>query len=234
MGGPSNNPQDACQDQLDRIATYREMQRSVPGLDGMYRLVSALIASRAQTGSRVLIAGAGGGREIGVLGTRACTLDITAVDPCDQNLCHAECVAHKFGVAERITFFKGTVDDLPSCAAFDIATSLLVMHHLRDDGEKLNFLRALQARLAAGSMLIYADICFNRVEEFESQISAYLGHAKRVGVAKRVTDLELEAIPNLPIISAVRTRTLLAESGFAEPREIFRSLWYRCWSCIRS
>ena len=73
-----------------RADTYRELLRAVPGLDGMYRLVASLIADHAENGGRLLIVGAGGGREIATLGALAKGLEITALDPSDDNLKEAE------------------------------------------------------------------------------------------------------------------------------------------------
>ncbi|HEY9038761.1 MAG TPA: class I SAM-dependent methyltransferase [Roseovarius sp.] len=218
----------------DRIAMYREMKRALPGLDGMYRLVAALIATRATDNARLLIAGAGGGREIEALGASALAMDITAIDPSEENLNSAKRVADGIGVSHRITFCSGTIDDLPSRPPFDAATSLLVMHHLRDDGAKLAYLTALKDRLTGGGMLIHADVFFDGLEEFESLIPAYLAHADLVGANYHAARLELEAIPRLPIVSEDRTRALFSAAGFSEPREVFRTLWYRCWTSSRT
>ena len=43
----------------DRQAMYQEMQRAIPGLDAMYRLVHALIASHDNEAPHVLVVGAG-------------------------------------------------------------------------------------------------------------------------------------------------------------------------------
>ncbi|ASM75460.1 demethylrebeccamycin-D-glucose O-methyltransferase (plasmid) [Pseudosulfitobacter pseudonitzschiae] len=224
----------ATDHQIDRIAMYREMQRAIPGLDGMYRLVSALIASLAGKGARLLIAGAGGGREIAALGANAQAFEITAIDPSGDNLETAKQVAEQVGMSGRITFFRGTASDLPSRPCFDIATSLLVMHHLRDDGTKLAYLTALADRLTPGGTLIHADACLGGTGEFEMLIPAYLAHADLVGANPHATRLELEAIPRMPVVPETRMRALFAQAGFGEPREVFRSLWYRCWVSTRT
>ena len=93
----------------------------------MYRLVSALMATDASENTRLLIAGAGGGREIGALGADAAAMDITAVDPSDENLKSAKQVAENVGASDRITFFSGGIDDLSSELPYDVATSRLVL-----------------------------------------------------------------------------------------------------------
>lgn len=62
----------------DRQTMYKEMQRAIPGLDAMYRLVHAVIASHSSEAPHVLVVGAGGGREINELVNSGAVGTITA------------------------------------------------------------------------------------------------------------------------------------------------------------
>jgi tRNA (cmo5U34)-methyltransferase len=214
---------------LDRRAMYQEMQRAIPGLDAMYRLAHALIASHGENAPHVLVVGAGGGREVAEFRNSDVIGGITAIDPSASNLEMARSVAGGSGASPEVDFIVGTVDDLPDGVTFDIVTSLLVMHHLPDDGAKLEYLKGLRNRLAPGGQLIHADVCFDESAEFYNQIPAFLAHANIRGVSAEATRLELDAIPKLPVVSGNRTRALFAEAGLTEPQEVFRTLWYRCW-----
>jgi len=207
----------------DRQAMYKEMQRAIPGLDAMYRLVHALIASHDNEVPHVLVVGAGGGREIEELRNSSAVGSITAIDPSARNLETAR------GASPQVRFIVGTADDLPDAERFDIVTSLLVMHHLPDDSNKLAFLKGLRERLAPGGQLIHADVCFCESAEFHNQVPAFLAHADIFGISAEAVRLELDAIPNLAVVSGDRTQVLFSEAGLSEPREVFRTLWYRCW-----
>ncbi|MDU9006908.1 class I SAM-dependent methyltransferase [Sedimentitalea todarodis] len=211
---------------IDRLAMYREIQRAVPGLDTIYRLALSLVADQPSANPRVLIVGAGGGREIETFATEAPRATITAVDPSAENLAMARRVV---GPGTSVQFVEGLVEDLLPDENFDVATSLLVMHHIADDGAKLAYLRAIRARLAAGGLLIHADICHDVPEEFERLVPIYKAHARHVGATADATQLELQAIPTLPLVTSNRIHELLEQAGFAAPTEVFRSLWYRCW-----
>lgn len=213
----------------DRQAMYRELQRAVPGLDAMYRLVHALIASHGVAEPQVLVAGAGGGREIEELRTEGAIAGITAVDPSLSNLETARAVAGTSGGSPEISFFSGTVDDLPEGEFFDIVTSLLVMHHLPDDMSKEIYLVGLRNRLAPGGLLIHADVCLDARRDLDRLRRAFEAHADIFGVSADAVRLELDAISTLPVISGDRTRTLFAKAGLASPQEVFRTLWYCCW-----
>ncbi|MCB1348173.1 MAG: class I SAM-dependent methyltransferase [Maritimibacter sp.] len=224
------NPNDAV---AARAKAYRDMLRAIPGLDGMYRLAAALVADPAPPTRRLLIVGAGGGREIEALGAHATVLDITALDPSTDNLRGAEQVAREIGVNDRIRFVTGTLDALPPGPAFDAATSLLVMQHLADDGAKLAYLQALRDRLRPGATLIHADVSVDGPKEFARLVPAYLAHARRAAIPDDVARIDLNKIPDMPVISPQRTSALFVEAGLAPPREVFRSLWYRCWVSTR-
>jgi tRNA (cmo5U34)-methyltransferase len=213
----------------DWRAMYREMQRAIPGLDAMYRLVHALIASHGDKAPHVLVVGAGGGREMEELRNSDTIGGITAIDPSARNLETVQAVDGASGASPHVRIVVGTVDDLPDGETFDIVTSLLVMHHLPDDGSKLTYLRGLRNRLAPGGRLIHADVCFDESEEFGELIPAFRAYADIFGVSADAVRLELDAIPSLPVVSVDRTHTLFSEGGLTKPHEVFRTLWYRCW-----
>lgn len=209
----------------ERLAMYRELHRSVPGLDAMYRLACAVIANHEGTPPRVLIVGAGGGREIEALRKGAVAARITAIDPSVRNLDMARWAAG----SDDIDFVLGTAEDLPSGETFDVVTSFLVMHHLPDDGAKLAFLRGLRDRLAPGSRFIHGDAWFDGSASFDRMVPLYRAYADLMGTSAEAVDLELEAIRRLPVASGPRMRALFAEAGLTPPIELLRSLWYRCW-----
>lgn len=213
-------------DCFDRLAMYRALQRTVPGLDTIYRLTEMVIAGHRGAKHRVLVVGAGGGREIETIHAGVPTASVTAVDPSADNLALAKHVA---GYAKNIRFVEGRVEDLSEEEAFDVVTSLLVMHQLPDDGAKLAYLCAIRDSLAVGGVLIHADICFDYASEFERLVPIYEAHARHTDADAEATQLELGTILSLPVVRPDRIRTLFAQADLAPPQEVFRSLWYRCW-----
>ncbi len=216
-------------EQPDKVALYREMLRAIPGLEAIYRLARALIECRTSRGSRIIVVGAGGGREIVEFGQNRHGLAITAIDPCAAKLALAKRASRAAGLSDAVEFFTARIEDLPQRTPFEAATSLLVMHQIADDGGKLAYLSSIRDRLTDGGVLVHADVCIDAREELEEWVPAYLSHAEISGIDAGATHVELDALSRLPIVSAERTRELFVEAGFAAPREVFRSLWYRCW-----
>lgn len=213
----------------DRIATYCELLRAVPGLGETYHLVAALINSAATNDARVLLVGAGGGREIAALTACKYAPALTALDPNAQYLHVAKRVAREAGLSGSVRFIEGVIDDLPLAPRYDMATALLVMQNIADDGSKLSFLRSIRSRLSKPGLLVLADVCIDGQAEHERMVAMYRSHAAIAGIAEDTVNIELAALAHLPIISSRRTLALLSEAGFGHAQEVFRSLWYRCW-----
>lgn len=215
--------------QPDPNAIYQDLLRAVPRLADMYRLVGSQVDAFATDGSRILIVGAGGGREVLELAKSRHDLEIVAVDPSSRNLALAEHIAQTEGLFDKITFVAGTVDDVPPGKPFSIALSLLVMHGITGDAAKSAYLASIQNSLSDNGLLIHADLCVDAPSDLDALVREYTSHAVRIGIAEQVTQIELDAITSTPPLSTARLRELFAEAHLSVPQEIFRSLWYRCW-----
>ena len=119
------------------VAEYRAMQRAIPGVEALYLLVRAALDSLLQEQARVLLVGAGGGREIETLAPSPKGYSFIAVDPAVAMLDQARACAAACAAQDRTMFIPGLVYDVPEQPLCDAATSLLVMHLLADDGRRL-------------------------------------------------------------------------------------------------
>ncbi|RMB13015.1 class I SAM-dependent methyltransferase [Eilatimonas milleporae] len=213
------------------LADYRHMQKAIPGVDGFYTLVRAIAETAIARKGRILIVGAGGGRELEVLGPSDKTFAFTAVDPSTGMLDTAKACAAVAGAAERTEFIAGLVDDVPADAPFDAATSLLVMHFLPDDGTKLAYLSAIRDRMKPGAVLIHADVCLDGTGMFRRTVPSFLRHAVLAGLSEEQAALGPDIISGMPTIGERRTRQLFREAGFTGTTLFYTGLWYRGWTC---
>lgn len=214
----------------ERDAIYRDLQRVVPGMDTLYRRVAALAVQHSRRDGRLLVVGAGGGRELAALAGCGGDRQITALDPSQANLEHARRVATQAGLGDGVAFRRGPVESFVSDCRFDVAMSLLVMHHITDDGAKLRYLTSIRRVLGDDGLLIHADICCDAPTDRDRQIARFLAHAQDTGIRQEAIAIELDALDRLPVVSDSRVRELFREAGFARARRLFHSLWYRCWT----
>jgi tRNA (cmo5U34)-methyltransferase len=211
------------------IAEYRKMQRSIPGVDGLYAASCAIIETCVPDGGNVLIVGAGGGRELELLSASKKSLVFTAVEKSESSLDRTRAFTDALGLNERIKFVCGEIDAAPLKPLNDGATSLLVMHFLPDDGTKLRYLQAIRTRLREGAPFIIADVSFEDKATFDRTVPLFLTHASNSGVEPDHAAVDPRVIPSMPIINDRRTCALLVDAGFSEVTPFFRGFWYAGW-----
>ncbi|MEO1044534.1 MAG: class I SAM-dependent methyltransferase [Pseudomonadota bacterium] len=215
------------------VQRYREMQKALPGADALYQLCRAQLETYLPLAAKVLVVGAGGGREIENLGASESNYAITGVDPSEQMLEIARYYASICQQRARIELVTGTVADLPlTDTRFDAATSLLVMHFLQDDDGadgKRAYCDAIRERLKPGAVLLHADVSFDNAEDFQTIVPVFRRYGALAGLAEEEVEAGPGIIQAMPIISSHRTAALLQAAGFGAPQLFFQSLWYRAW-----
>lgn len=87
----------------------RDIRISLPGYEALHGMANALLSEALGDEAHLLVAGAGTGMELLLLGTLHPQWQFTAFDPSPEMLsvCR-ERVAGK-GMADRMTFFEGTI-----------------------------------------------------------------------------------------------------------------------------
>lgn len=210
------------------IARYREAQRVMPGVETLYTLVRATLESATPPGARLLLVGAGGGREAEALLPSDHGFGLVGVDP------SADMLALVPPHPGRLELVQGLVEDLPADPGFDGATALLVMHFLPDDGAKLAFLRQIRRRLRPGAPLILADVVVEDRAAFARLAPVFERHAALVGVASEIAPAAVPQLARMAfeagtMIPARRQEALFAEAGFRLVAPIWRGLWYAAW-----
>jgi tRNA (cmo5U34)-methyltransferase len=195
----------------------------------LYGLVKVLLAENLTPRDHVLIAGAGGGREIEALAVVGVLPSVTALDPSATNLEGARLVAKKLGMFDAVEFFEGTVGQLADVAQFDVVTSLLVMNNIQGRAAKLDYLMSIRKRLRPNGFLVIADICVDIDTDFEILKSLYRAQAAQIGTSEDLIRIELEAVTRSEMITPGEFRSLCREARWGVPSEVFRTLWYRCW-----
>lgn len=215
------------------IARYREMQNALPGVDALYRLMLAQLESNLPRGGHVLIAGAGGGREVEALCNSELPFFQTGVDPSEDMLKVAQWYADQSACPDDVKLVQGTCADAQSPRdGFDAATSLLVMHFLSDDDSvsgKSAYLQEIRECLKPGATLVHTDISFDGKREFTALSPVFQRHAVLAGLDGEQMAAGANMIATLPTISPMRTEQLLHESSFEKPQLFFKTLWYHGW-----
>src|SRR5690606_15098155 len=80
---------------------------------------------------------------------------IMGVDPSPQMIDQAK---KKFNDYPNVEFFQGLLGDLIPQRKYAAATLLLVLHFLKDNGEKQTLLKQIAQRLESGAFFVILDI----------------------------------------------------------------------------
>lgn len=128
-----------------------------PGYSEMFRLCHAMLLSRLSDDAQLLIAGAGSGAEILEMAPSNPKWQFTALDPSKEMLSIAREKINQLHIKNAIEYHDCYLSDYSEQKEFDAATSILVMHFLKNDGSKLEYLKQIHGRLKKSGCLILID-----------------------------------------------------------------------------
>ena len=214
---------------MSRLARYRELQASVPGLEALYGSIGDALVRVCGPDDRVLIVGGGGGREIDLLAVRGMAPDLTIVEPSADNLADAKQAAKGAKYPGHVTYVESGIEDLVLDQIFDAATILFVLHEVNEPEREERVLQALRSRLKPGGILLLADIGFDDGEPVDAMVSDYLRHAENLGTAQDLIELEARAVKDRRNRKATDLADRLSAAGFEITGRIGSALWYKAY-----
>ena len=198
--------------------------RQVPGLDGLHRMTSLLLAERVPEQGRVLVLGAGGGLELNALAGEHSGWRFDGVDPSPDmlQLARQTAAAH----AARIDYHEGDITAAPE-GPFDGAVCLLTMHFVPRE-QRLSTLVELRRRMRPGAPFVVAHISFSQDEPERSL--AIARHVAFGATASTDIDQARHAIgTRLSVLSPQDDEALLNQAGFADVGLFYAALSFRGW-----
>ncbi|MCZ6645477.1 MAG: class I SAM-dependent methyltransferase [SAR324 cluster bacterium] len=209
---------------------------TIPGYDVMHRLACSILRQALPGSARLLVIGAGTGKELRTLGESNGEWSFTGVDPSGEMLAVAREALAGNGMAERVQFFQGVVQDLPESPGFDGATALLVMHFMPDDGTKADFLRAIARRLRPGAPLVLVSQYGQRPSRaFDEAIAAWKHYQLSLGMTQeKVEEGMARRLRNNTYVPEARIQALLEEAGFDNVERFFQAFVVGGWSARRA
>jgi tRNA (cmo5U34)-methyltransferase len=213
---------------LDDYARLAE--QFVPGRRSIFAIVEASFLELLPQGpARILVVGAGGGEEILRLGEKNSQWSFVGVDTHEPMVALARQRLAETAAGARAEIHATPIQNLDD-KNFDAATCILTAHFVPDDGAKLDFLKAIHARLKPSAPLAIVDgvgVAGDETTELLRRI--WRRHALLNGVAPEVADLNADNFRKLPVVSEHRLVQLLTTAGFARLTPIFRGIAIKGW-----
>lgn len=217
----------------DHAREYERKSRlSLAGYDAFHELTACVLKAALQhvDNARVLVVGAGTGKELVTAAQIAPNWSFVAVDPSAPMLDVARTSIALAGIADRVALHVGTVDDLRNDDRFDAATLIGVLHHVTGDDAKLATLRGIADRLHDRALLVLASH-HGRYAEQPLLLDAMaerlrlngMTHEQIARMRQRLHD-ETDAPASEDAII-----DLLDAAGFSRPLRYFTSLFWGAW-----
>lgn len=210
----------------------RGIRRTFPTYDQLFRIVHAYLNAQLNEESRLLIDGAGGGTELTVFAPNNPGWHFAAVDPSESMLQLAQGKMEQLNLTQQVDFFSGIVQNLEA-SSFDAATSLLVLHFIEDDEQKLAHLKAIRARLTDGAPFVIAALYGDRESaEFKTIYALWKAcwlHTTKL-TADQVDKMG-ETLLSQSILTEDEIRHLLTAAGFRQITNFFKTNLFGAWVC---
>jgi tRNA (cmo5U34)-methyltransferase len=206
----------------------------IPAYHSIYELTQHLLRDRLNKEARILVAGAGTGKEIIDCSQNNSLWSFTGFDPAEPMLSIARKKVAAASLENKISLVQGIIDDVTE-KDFDAATSILVMQFLPDDGTKLNFLKGISDKLKPGALIVLVDLegeigsyeynTFNAA--WKNQQLFIRGENDRVRKEFIIREKEVHFIPQK------RIESLLEEVGFYKIHKFFKAYLFGGYVAIK-
>lgn len=210
----------------------RGIRRTLPTYDQLFRIIHAYLHRQLAADSHLLIDGAGGGTELTVFGPDNPKWKFTAVDPSESMLTLAQQKTEQLGLLDRIQFVHGTANQVEE-DSFDAATSILILHFIESDEQKLAYLQAIRKRLKKGAPFLFAALYGDQESpEFEMIYEvwkAYWLHTTHL-TEERVDEMG-KTLLSQSILTEDEIQQLLQRAGFNELTNFFKTNLFGAWVC---
>lgn len=209
----------------------RKSRIALAGYDAFHELTACVLKAAVTVwDARILVVGAGTGKEIVTAMQVAPAWHFLAVDPAPPMLELARSNLADAGASSRVAFQHGTVADVDADARFDGATLIGVLHHVAGNDAKLATLRGIADRLEPGCPLVLAGH-HGRYAEEPLLLDALAERSRMHGATLEQVEAMRRKLHEAtdPPPSEEALAALLAAAGFSRPLRYFTSLFWGAW-----
>jgi len=206
----------------------------IPAYHSIYELTQHLLRDRLNKDARILVAGAGTGKEIIDCSQNNPNWSFTGFDPAEPMLSIARKKVATACLDNKISLVLGLIDDVAE-KDFDAATSILVMHFLPDDGTKLNFLKGIVNKLKPGALMVIVDLEGEfGSDEYNTFNAAWKNQQLFIRDQNdRVREEFVKREKEIYFIPQKRIESLLTEAGFFEIHKFFKAYLFGGYVAIK-
>ncbi|WP_135081236.1 class I SAM-dependent methyltransferase [Terasakiella sp. SH-1] len=219
-------------DQQKADAYDRVIRQVVPGYETLHEMIKVLLKRYVKkTDARLLSVGCGTGVELTTMGYDFPEWHFLGVEPAPAMADTAKANVMLERLTERCEIFQGFVEDLDSDQQFDVATLVLVMHFVPDDGSKEALLRSIANHLKPGAPLVLTDLHADvEGERFEKFLTIWRDWQLHKGMPEHIVDRGFEhVVRDIQFVSEDRILELLHSAGFKIVEPFYGAFLFGGW-----
>jgi tRNA (cmo5U34)-methyltransferase len=198
--------------------------------DALHLLTGAILVD-LPVNARILCVGAGTGHELLYLAEKFPGWNFTAVEPSAPMLDLCRRKAGVRGISARCTFHQGYLDSLAPSAPFDAATSLLVSQFILERDARVDFFRAIAARLRPGAFLVSADLASDTgSSNYQELLEVWLRLMRETGSPREQLErLRVTYGRDVAVSPVEQISSIIAGGGFEAPVLFLQTCLIHAW-----
>jgi tRNA (cmo5U34)-methyltransferase len=202
--------------------------------DALHLLTGAILVD-LPVNARILCVGAGTGHELLYLAEKFPGWNFTAVEPSAPMLDLCRRKAGVRGISARCTFHQGYLDSLAPSAPFDAATSLLVSQFILERDARVDFFRAIAARLRPGAFLVSADLASDTgSSNYQELLEVWLRLMRETGSPREQLErLRVTYGRDVAVSPVEQISSIIAGGGFEAPVLFLQTCLIHAWFARR-
>lgn len=211
----------------EMAASYDQRFAGLAPLREALHLVTRFALAPLPERARILVVGAGTGLEIEMLGRHYPEWRFVAVDPSGPMLDQLRAKG-----LPRCELHQGFLDSLPETEPFDGATSLLVSHFVLDVDQRREFFREIARRLAAGGLLLSADVADPGSQPLRQLWMRLQAHSGGTTLQAMEEHWATQAT-KVAFLPPEQVEGLIASAGFEPPARVYQGALIHAWVARR-
>jgi tRNA (cmo5U34)-methyltransferase len=202
--------------------------------DALHLLTGAILVD-LPVNARILCVGAGTGHELLYLAEKFPGWNFTAVEPSAPMLDLCRRKAGERGISARCAFHQGYLDSLAPSAPFDAATSLLVSQFILERDARVDFFRAIAARLRPGAFLVSADLASDTgSSNYQELLEVWLRLMRETGSPREQLErLRVTYGRDVAVSPVEQISSIIAGGGFEAPVLFLQTCLIHAWFARR-
>jgi tRNA (cmo5U34)-methyltransferase len=211
-------------------------QLALPGYEVMHTMVFACLQAYLPERAKLLVVGAGTGMELIRLGKACPQWHLLGIDPSAKMLAIAEQKITHHQLSERVKLIQGYIQDIPTEAFYNAATSILVMHFIPDASSKLQFLSSIAQRLHPSAPFVLVDLFGEKGSQELGQMMPILHTYWNAVEFPTPKQQQLLAGFNQGVYPLPETSILsfLEQAGFQKMMRFYTGLWAGGWLAFKT